>query len=767
MKKKVLQVVSVLCLVFVLCLTAIQKPQSYIQIVDEEVPLNGTIGMLISEQEEDVCEIPDKYNTGAHGELTAVTSACYISGVKFGTTGATDRKLDLFYQSVEVPDTIVVENYDFSASDFKFYNGDKMEKEVTVIYRNCKFQSYLIRSSGPVKHVFENCTFTHFAGSDATFLNCYFGGGTDGDGINPVENCTFTNCMIADLIHPAEVAGENHVDGFQIFGSSDGTNNTNITLENCRFEVPAIPYTTPSGAMNCPLSVIMRYSDAENITFSNCYVNGGLYYALMLYDNGNSISNLTLQNIRIGESSKSPYTCDTEYEDMVKANVSLTNKLYVASVRKLEDGIHLSVTNDTATDRKLCVVTAAGMTEFDVPACPRVINVTADSMDYADFPFDMDIVVPEAEWVICYDITETAEQIRFVNWTGGAVYADVAELFKEKETVEKIPVVENEIVADTNISLESAPKQEEVAVEEAVSETVNETVMNYTGLCGDNIAYSFENGILTLSGTGTTYNYHSGSTAPWYAFKEEIKEVIVGEGVVCVGNQLFAECTNLNRVILPEGLTVIGSNVFKKCNNINYIFIPQTMISVGDRSFSTVGAVEYGGTAEEWSKIDFGNYNEALSGAAVSCVEIESMVNSGMCGDNVAWSFSSEGILTLSGSGATYNYHSGNTAPWYSYAADVKGIVIEEGITEIGNFIFRDCSSVTNIVLPGSVVSVGTNSFSRCKGLTILTCSASLTNIGKNAFAATNISTVYYNGTAEEWSAVFATVLPDAGVIYQ
>ena len=759
MKKRILQVISLLICFVLICVCGIPNTNEHIFIEDERLPLENSVGTLLREQEEDIMVIPDKYNTGAKGELTPVTSDCYISGVKFGTTGSADRKLDLFYQpkGVEIPATIVVENYDFSSGDFREYNVSKVSKNVTIIYRNCKFGSYVITGDGLVKRQFENCTFTHFAGSDATFVNCYFGGGADGDGINPMQNCTFTNCMIADLIQPAESAGDKHIDGFQIFGSGDGTNNENIVLNNCRFEVPSIPMTSPSGALNCPLSVIMRYSDAKNIIFNDCYVNGGQYYAVMLLAYDHNVTNLAIKNMHIGGASKSLYTCDPAFESIIDSNASATDSLYVASVRKMEDGIHLSVTNDTNQERVLSVVTSAGVEKYVVSPCYKGIDLQADTVSFDDFPFDEEVIIPNADWVACFDTTDVTKQIRFVNWTNEDVYVDLEVIFPKKNGTE----IEIVIPEQKNPTYDTT---EDVIVEESNNEVIINPV-KLEGTCGDNVSYLFEDGILYLIGSGETYNYHSGSTAPWYDVKENIKELHVESGVTYLGNQLMTECTNLTTVILSEGFNSIGSNVFKRCNQIEYIYIPRTLEKVGKRSFTAdVEKVEFAGTVEEWNKISFDAYNDGLLKAEIIC---ETILYSGVCGENVEWSFTSSGRLILAGTGKTYDYHSGNTPPWYEYADEIKEIIIEEGITAIGNFSFRDCKNVYEIKLPETVTYVGTNSFSRCKSLSEITFTSAMTSIGKNAFASTNISKVYFYGETQEWNAITGNSLTQAEVIYK
>ena len=606
MKKRIAQVIGLVVGVVVVCVLAITCTQDKIHIEDEDTPLVDGIGVLLTEQAEDIVVIPDKYNTGAKGELTPVTSECYIAGIKLGTTGGVDRKLDLYYQpkNVVIPSEILIENCDFSSGGFREYSVDKVQQEVTIIYRNCKFQSYKISGSGLVKRIFENCTFTHFEGSDATFINCYFGGGTQGDGINPIKNCTFENCMIADLIQPASVAGSKHIDGFQIFGNTDGVDNTNIVLNNCRFEVPYIPMTAPSGALNCPVAIIMRYSNADNIQFNDCYVNGGLYYGVMVSEVNQTVNNLTIKNMRVGGNSKSIYNCEAKFETILSENISATDSLYVASVRKMDDGIHLSVTNDTLEERVLSVVTDAGVEKFTIQACYRGIDLANDEVTYQDFPFDKEIVIKNAEWVACFDTTNDLKQIRFVNWSGKDVYANLDVLVPEKVNEEK------EVVESTT------EEQEPIIEEEPSVESDNESL---EGSCGEFVTFYLNDGVLVIEGEGNIYDYHSDKLPPWYEMKDSIVEVQIKEGVSRLGNQMFVECSKLTTVVLPEGLTEIGGNVFKKCNAMQYIYIPSTLEKVGARSFtSAVGSVEYAGTQEEWQNIAIEANNNGLLNANIS-----------------------------------------------------------------------------------------------------------------------------------------------------
>ena len=741
MKKRIAQVVSLVVSMIVVCVLGITCTSDKIQIEDENTPLADGIGILLSEQTEDIAVIPDKYNTGAKGELTPVTSECYISGVKFGTTGEADRKLDLYYQpkDVVIPTEIVVENCDFSSGKFREYNVDKVDKEVTIIYRNCKFKSYIVSGEGLIKRKFDNCTFTHFSGSDAIFNNCYFGGAGTSDGIHPMKNCTFNNCMIADLIQPAQEKGKQHIDGFQIFGNQTGGINENIKFLNCRFEVPYIPMSNPSGLLNCPVTLTMNFSGVNDISISDCYINGGKYYGIMLYAGDYEITNVALSNIKLGENSVYSYTCDSDLKEIVAKNVAKTNSLYVASVWKADDGIHLSVTNDTLQERKLSILTTDGVQEFVVPACFKGNDLAVDTVTYEDFPFDIEIIISSTEWIACFDTTNEVKQVRYVNWGTEDIYVDLDSIFE----------VDNEQQNDeTEVDNEQQNDETELDKDNESNETVVTEEIVQSGTCGAKVEYLLKNGVLNISGEGATYNYHSGKTAPWYDYKESIVEIYVAEGITSIGNQLFVGCKNLKNVHLAEGVETIGSNVFKGCSTIEYVSFPKSIKTVGERSFTgSIQKIKYAGTEAEWETIVFNNYNNGIFSAEISYV---STISSGQCGKTIEWYMTSDGKLVLAGSGKTNDYHSKSTAPWYENRESITEIYISEGITDLGNQLFVGCKNLKNVHLAEGVETIGSNVFKGCSSIEYICFPKSIKTVGERSFAG-SIQEVEYTGTETEW----------------
>ena len=68
--------------------------------------------------------------------------------------------------------------------------------------------------------------------------------------------------------------------------------------------------------------------------------------------------------------------------------------------------------------------------------------------------------------------------------------------------------------------------------------------------------------------------------------------------------------------------------------------------------------------------------------------------------------------------------------------ADGKGVITFDGdVTEIGNYAFFECNSLTSVNIPDSVTTIGEGAFHVCTSLTSVTIPDSVTTIGEDAFA--------------------------------
>jgi hypothetical protein len=91
------------------------------------------------------------------------------------------------------------------------------------------------------------------------------------------------------------------------------------------------------------------------------------------------------------------------------------------------------------------------------------------------------------------------------------------------------------------------------------------------------------------------------------------------------------------------------------------------------------------------------------------------------------------GALTISGEGDMPNYDN-NDAPWNSYREFIFSIILEPGVSGIGNKAFWNLYRSTSVSIPNSITKIGEDAFTYCTGLTSITIPNSVTYIGKSAF---------------------------------
>lgn len=117
-------------------------------------------------------------------------------------------------------------------------------------------------------------------------------------------------------------------------------------------------------------------------------------------------------------------------------------------------------------------------------------------------------------------------------------------------------------------------------------------------------------------------------------------------------------------------------------------------------------------------------------------------VQTGKCGNNVTYSFDTEtGVLTISGTGDMTDYWN-IQSPFY-YNNSLKSVIIESGITSIGNYLFYVCKNLTSVTIPNSVTKIGFSAFNSCESLTSVTIPNTVTSIGNSAFdGCTNLTSV-------------------------
>ncbi len=588
MRKRIFQWVAVF-MVTILCV----MPASTINgaVITEEAQVAEAVQsekLLITPTQQDIQVIPDKYNTGCKGDLTVPETIVddkgkttwNVNDVIFVPSGSGDslkRVMDYHYRNKEIVGEVLFEGIDFSDIPLAVYNEGPVERKIHVVFKNCKFSQVSTGATDcNLSYEFIDCTFIRFYGSNSTFKNCKFGGSTS-DGMVPFRNVEVNDCFFGDMNHMI-TGGEVHTDGTQIYGK-EGVDAYNIHFNNCRFELPALKMTGSTASINACIMLQLEFSSGSDMSFRNCTLNGGSNTIFAWATKGKwTLENIVFDGINLGYGYKNGLL-DSRISPVVDfKNIRMTDTLYVSSVWQDEDGTHLSVTNDTAMDRELLIFTDKGSYSYQIEAFDRGAE-DAWSASYDSMPFDIKITIEEpCKYVVCYDKATigSAKQIRFVN------FEEDSQVYLDKALIDELTVSENDIFM--------------------------------SGSCGKNVGYTLTNGgVLTLSGNGATYEYHSQKFPEWYDYRYYIKEIVVEEGIERIGNAVFARTTAVEKITLPKSLRTIGQYAFDGCVCIDEVTLPPNLEQLGTGVFRGMQLKEIYYEGENWDAINISKGNDVLN----------------------------------------------------------------------------------------------------------------------------------------------------------
>jgi len=140
------------------------------------------------------------------------------------------------------------------------------------------------------------------------------------------------------------------------------------------------------------------------------------------------------------------------------------------------------------------------------------------------------------------------------------------------------------------------------------------------------------------------------------------------------------------------------------------------------------------------------------------CVDSSVVRDYGQCGDNAKWVLTKSGTMNIIGTGPMEDFEASryNKMSWYTYKSSIKSLVVEEGITSIGDRAFSSCGSLTSVSIPETVTSIGefaftgsrinsiiipegvkiieSYAFQQCALLASVTLPSTLISLGRDAF---------------------------------
>ncbi|WP_302625982.1 leucine-rich repeat protein [uncultured Eubacterium sp.] len=140
------------------------------------------------------------------------------------------------------------------------------------------------------------------------------------------------------------------------------------------------------------------------------------------------------------------------------------------------------------------------------------------------------------------------------------------------------------VVCDKNVELIGLTNRTEIIRINGIQTFSKEETTKYYPTMFENriynnqVAYSFENGILTVSGTGVLDN----SFVNKYQ-ATDIKKVVVKDGIVGLADRCLQGCYNVSSIEIPESVTEIGNRAIC-ANYMKEVTIPKSVKKIGERA---------------------------------------------------------------------------------------------------------------------------------------------------------------------------------------
>jgi hypothetical protein len=209
-----------------------------------------------------------------------------------------------------------------------------------------------------------------------------------------------------------------------------------------------------------------------------------------------------------------------------------------------------------------------------------------------------------------------------------------------------------------------------------------------------------------------------------YLNGEEVKNLVIPDDVITIGEYAFRKCSSLTSVTIPNNITSVGFEAFDGCKSLKTVFISD---------LSAWCKINFDGRA---SNPTYYAKHLYLNGEEITNLIIPDDVTN--IGKYVFCNCTSISNIIIPNSVIEIGKGS------FRYCSGLTNITIPDSVTHIMDFAFEECSSLTNITIPNSVENIGDYAFAGCNNITRIDCMATTP---PTAYAKTFSNEIYTKAT--------------------